>query len=478
MTDRRTENARTLASLLEASPGDAARLLDIAVVVTADPADAAAMTVARHLQRLLAHTFTDVRRNDATLNAAAEVVVGAAAPTRTDAVRVNVSQDLIKVGTSVPAVPMWEGTHPILLLLAACYASGAVLKTLFRSRLKVPGIGALSAGLAIPIRTIVGDDQSWLSTKFELTDSYLAGAGAIGNGFLYALSLLRGSGSLVIVDPDTVSDGNLNRCAWFTEADVGLPKAIRLTELAQPFFPRLKLSPKTLTLQQLGKDQVASTWLKRLIVAVDSRRTRRHLQDEVPGEVFDASTTGAIECVIHHHVQPTEGACLACIYHETPSELVRERHMAGNLGVDLVDIQQHYISRDAARRIHVRYPNVPAEEIEGQAYDSLFKELCGEGKLLSADNRQVLAPFAFVSILAGTYLAIELGRRLVLGRSSHDFNYWRISPWAAPVPELRQTRGRERKCEFCSEEALLQTARELWGSTGVCRGGGIGGNEA
>jgi ThiF family len=462
MTDHRTENARTLASLLNLSAAEAAPLLDVAIAVRADPVDSAAMAIASHLQNLLSHTVADVPLNIPRASIAAEVVIGAATPTLAAAVRVHVSPAAIQISPSAPSDVVWSHTHPVILLVAACYAAGAILRTMFGDRLRVPG-SAESIGLMIPIVDIVGSDRAWLSAEFELIDTYLAGAGAIGNGFLYALSLLRASGTLVIVDPDIVSDGNLNRCVWFTSADIKLPKAIRLSELAQPSFPVLHLIPKTKTLQQVGREQPTDTWLKRLIVAVDSRRTRRHLQHEIPGEVFDASTTGAVECVFHHHMQPTDDACLACIYHETPDELARERHMAETLGVELSDVKEHYVSPNAAGRIHARYSLVSVEELKGQAYDTLFKALCSEGKLLSIDNRQVLAPFAFVSVLAGTYLAIELGRRIVLGKAAHDFNYWRISPWAPPFVNMRDARRRRGDCEFCGQSVLLRTARGLWG---------------
>src|SRR5262249_55241787 len=163
-------------------------------------------------------------------------------------------------------------------------------------------------------------------------------AGAVGSAFLFALQHFPIFGSLAIVDPDDVSDGNLNRCVFFTETDIGKPKAVRLAQGAQPNFPKLKLVPEVTTSQALGKEKHVD-WLKRLSVGVDSRRTRRKLQGEIPGEVFDASTTGVIEGVLHHHRQPTDTACLACIYHETTDELARERHIAEALGVDLEDVK-------------------------------------------------------------------------------------------------------------------------------------------
>jgi hypothetical protein len=463
MTGHRTENARTLASLLGINTDEASQRLDVSIAVITDPTDVAATVVARYVDALLARTVADVHLNTVSPKAAAEVVIGAVAASRADAVRVHVSNSAIRVGRPATPARLGAETHPILLLLAACYASGAVLKAMFGARLQVPG-AATPVDLDIPTTVFLGQDASWLSREFELTDTYLAGAGAIGNGFLMGLSLLRVSGSLHLVDPDTVSVENLNRCVWFTAADVGLPKAVRLSELAQSGCPRLKLIPHVMTVQQLGKKIATDTWLNRLVVGVDSRRTRRHLQNEIPREVFDASTTGAVECVLHHHVQPTASACLACIYHETVDELARERHMAETLGVEMDDIVRHFVAEDAARRIHAKYPHVPVEQLEGQAYDTLFKALCSEGTLTSAQNRQVLAPFAFISTLAGALLAIEVGRRLVLGPEAHDFNYWRISPWAQPVADLKDKRGRRRNCDFCGQTALLQTAQGLWGS--------------
>ena len=46
----------------------------------------------------------------------------------------------------------------------------------------------------------------------------------------------------------------------------------------------------------------------------------------------------------------------------------------------------------------------------GKAFDSLFRELCAQQALLTPSGEQILAPFAFVSNLAGALLALELAR--------------------------------------------------------------------
>ena len=461
MTDRRTENARTLASLLKLDAAEAAQLLDITLAITYRESDHQGHFVATVLQQLLERTVTAAEVNTATTAPALEIVVGDAQPRFLPNIYLNVTSAEIHVGRNIAPTAIDPESPRIVLLLAAAYAAGMALKTALGNRLPVGGPSA-DDGLRIPLKAVVGPDPTWFSTPIDLRDTYLAGAGAVGNGFLFALQHFNVSGSIVIVDPDGVSDGNLNRCIFFTDADIDKPKAQRLAENAAPHFPNLKLPPEVRTLQELGRLKEDDRWLKRLIVGVDSRRTRRKLQGEIPREVFDASTTGIVEGVFHHHEQPTEAACLSCIYHETADELAREQHIAEVLGVTLEDVKQHHISANAAQRIHARYPDVAFDRIQGQAYDSLFKALCSERKLLGPDNRQVLAPFAFVSVLAGAYLAIEVVRRLAYAPNANAFNYWRFSPWAAPVQELKQLRTRNPNCEFCREKVLLKTAQDLW----------------
>jgi hypothetical protein len=101
------------------------------------------------------------------------------------------------------------------------------------------------------------------------------------------------------------------------------------------------------------------------------------------------------------------------------------------------------------------------EDLLGRAFDTVYKELCGVGKLKNVGGEQVLAPFSFVSVLAGAYLAIELAIR-VSRAGEPRFNYWRVSPWHSPVPVLRQTRSRDAACEFCSKPYFRQAMKDLW----------------
>jgi molybdopterin/thiamine biosynthesis adenylyltransferase len=292
---------------------------------------------------------------------------------------------------------------------------------------------------------------------------YLAGAGAIGNGFLYALRHFDVRGTLYVADPKKVTSGGLNRCLFFSPEDVDHPKASRICEIIKPHFPKLVLVPVNGTLGEARKSRGKDSLIQRLVVSVDSRRARRSLQAELPGEVFDASTTNISEVVLHFNRQPTDLACLCCIYPENERERKHEENIADAFGVSLEDVRSGYITEIVARRICNKYPECKPEDLTGRAFDTVYKELCGVGALRNSQGQQVLAPFSFVSVLAGAYLAIEFAIRLRYKNALNRFNYWRASPWHNPNLLLRQTRSRDLKCEFCSKPSLRRILQETWG---------------
>lgn len=453
--EARRENALALATALGLSVADAAHALALEIAITADPEDRGAVALARDIADLLARTVERVSISRGDGPVAAEVVIGMARPQtagRSIYVDLGAKEAVIARSRSVnqPVAPV----HPILRLVAACYASAATLYHALG--------GSLTIGVPDPLVIsfdALGIDAAALGAPVDLGDAVMAGAGAIGNGFLLAGCRLNLIGKLTVADDDLVSAGNLNRQVWFEQEDIDKPKAERLVARAQPFLTRLELVPRQCRLQDLRAD---GPWLKRLIVAVDSRRARRALQTEFPGEVFDASTTDIREVVIHHHREPAGDACLSCIYEPDTEELSREQHIADHLGVPVDAVRSERISAADAAAIVQRFPQLVAVDLVDTAYDTLFKRLCGEGELGTVAGRTVVAPFAFVSVLAGTLLALEVVRRLSSGDSARDFNYWRVSPWHPPLARRRIIRPRQPGCMFCSDPVLRRVNASLW----------------
>lgn len=452
------QNAATLAAALDLTEARAAQMLDLTVVVTVDPADATALALATDIVELLGRTVLNVTREIPANLVSAELVIGAACG-RTAAKRVFLQVDVLGayLTQEMPAsIRPCTPTHRLLCALVACYACAVLIDCAVDAELPfgLPNVFELSFAA-------LGLDLDSLDKPIELGHAYLAGAGAIGNGLLWAGRHLDLRGRLEIADDDHVDSGNLNRQVWFHEADIDAGKAEQLALHAQPFFPHLTLVPRPDRLQAL-QERSTGPWLPRLIVAVDSRRARRALQNEFPGEVFDASTTDIREVVVHYHRQPTDLACLSCIYEPDTLEFSREAHIAEHLGVSLEEVRSERVNADAAACIHARFPHLAVGNLIGLAYDSLFRTLCGEGSLKAATQREQTAPFAFVSCLAGVLLALELVRRLGHPGSECDFNYWRISAWHPPLARRRRLRARQPDCAFCSNPILRSVNTSLW----------------
>jgi hypothetical protein len=450
------ENAIALATALVVDEGEAAIALDLCILISADPADATAQHVAQEAFSLLERTVRCKSVMTPHEVVGAELIFGSV-PARTDGIRiyVDIMGDRAAIGRNVRPAGRCTEVPKILGLLVACYASSAALHHALN--------GALALGLPEPLIVEfaqLGVNLKVIAQPVDLGRAYLAGAGAIGNGLLWAARYLDIRGQLDLVDDDRVASGNLNRQIWFDTDDIGKPKVERLAAHAQPFMPFLKLVPRQSRLQDLA-EKSEGPWLGKLIVAVDSRRARRALQNEFPREVFDASTTDIREIVVHHNIQPTDVACLSCIYEPDQEELSREQHIADHLGVTLEAVRSERISTASAQIIAARFSILNAADLVGTAYDSLFKRLCAESALQTLEGKRVVAPFAFVSVLAGTILALELVRRQAIGSSEND-NYWRLSPWHPPFARRRMLRPRQTNCAFCGNAVLRKVNESMW----------------
>jgi E1 N-terminal domain len=451
------ENERMLARLLGISEDRAAEKLDRRVAITHGDGAATerfAMELAEQLERTI--HIGDAGACDL------EVVVNADAA-RSAKERLFIALDESFVSVSAAPVPPSSSNvelHGLQTVIGACYAASAVLARL------IDGIEPARKVDPFVIRFgALGANRPLLEKAVTLNDAALVGAGAVANGFLRAARHLRVAGALTVVDPKVVGSGNPNRCLYFDEGDLDSPKAARLCEKAQPDFPDLRLNSVEGTFAQLVKSRGR---VRRAIVTADSRPARRSIQKDLPLEVLDASTTDVSEVIVHSHRQPTSGACLACIYRYIPDELARARDIAAGLGVDLADVTAGTLTNDeVAQKIASRHPGLNVGALVGMAFDSLFKQLCGEQALLTPTGVQVLAPFAFVSNLAGALLALELVRFDGGDRFEDGRNYLFVSPWSPPHKYARQYREREKECEFCGQQETKTALAAVWPELGL-----------
>jgi molybdopterin/thiamine biosynthesis adenylyltransferase len=460
--DQQRENQRMLAAVLGLPDEEASARLTTPLQVTWDLSDPVTSQLGEMIVHLLVRTFGSVGKpNMPVLNARCEVIINGALPKTESAAAVFVR--INQYGCRISRNPIAEciETQPsdipkILLLLCSCYCAALAVET----AVGMPPGWVGPDGIDIDFAHLLGVPLSDLTQQVDLGNCHMAGAGAVGNAFLYALQYLPIKGRLVIIDPKNVTGGIINRCLWFTEDDIGQPKAERLASKAKGLLGQVEIDFFNGTVDDHRAE--INCEYECLIVGIDSRRGRRALQEQLPREVFDASTTGIEEVVFHHNVQLSEKACLACIYSETDAERGFEKHVAETLGVSTVEVVQGFITPAAAKRIASKYPHLDPQTIVGTAFDSLFRQLCSTQQLVTTEQRQVLAPFAFVSQLGGTILAIELFLRRQNPARSATFNYWRVSPWRNINIDMQQILLPHKNCPVCSDTAYQSVARELW----------------
>lgn len=357
---------------------------------------------------------------------------------------------LLPPGCALTCVNDTAEAPGLLLKIAACYFAGqAIARAIAPQNAHIESDFVVSAER---LGTTLGD----LAEKLNLDKAVLVGGGGVANGLLWALEEVDAHGTMEVVDPKNVSSSNLNRCLYFEDADVGQPKA---DVLAKKFkHPNLILAPFVGTFAGLSKKRS----VRRAITTIDSRAARRGVRNQFPLEIIDASTTGVTEVVTFSEKQPTESACLACVYIHIAQETEREQHIANSLGLELAEVKRQFIDAQLAAKLASIHAVLDANEIEGMAMDSLFRQLCGTGDLLDAKVEQVLAPLAFVSNLAGALLAIELLRADSGGVKKYGKNYLNLSPWSPPFSLARRHKGKQGACEFCNGKHTEELMKALW----------------
>lgn len=451
------ENLRMLASSLGIADEEASTRLDQPMQVSWKEEDSSAERLGFFVTELLSRTFRKVGTpSSPEPDSPVELIIQNAAQ-RTAGQQLHCILSghkavLGELGEREPTT-VAPSIAPVCALFVACFASALVADRTLR-------LGKSAAVLNLDLEAIIGS-ANLASAPVDVGILTVAGAGAVGNAFAYALSLLPVHGSLAVIDPKPVTEGILHRCLCFGTGDIGRPKGERLADWLRNRSSGLEVSHFNGTVEDYVLSKGAE--ISCLVSGIDSRGGRRQLQEELPLEVFDASTTGIDEVVFHHNHAHEDGACLGCIYGETQGELDFERHVAQKLHVSVVDVRTGFITPAAAGRIVARYPALQAERLVGMAYHSLFKQLCATQQLVGPEQKQVLAPFAFVSQLAGTVLALELYLRRLSRPATRAFNYWRVSPWREPNLDLRTTRSRVASCSVCSDADYHSVIRELWG---------------
>jgi len=357
-----------------------------------------------------------------------------------------------------------EAWNPVLALVTACYAAARATSVLLGN--------VISASEMLEPFSILdfkaGRTEFDWSRTVETGDVHLAGVGAVGTAFLFALAAHgEMKGAFRLIDEDCVEPRNLENYSLFGEEHLGKKK----TAEAKILLEQLDLPAHFVSVPQKLQDHVNQQTIlepgfkiEKLVSAPDRRDTRRQFQGLLPRQVWDAST-GPNDVVLHHNEFNPDLACLACIYNVVPDEDVHLRHVADVLNLPLERVRAgQQITANDAQRIRERYPQLANAELIGRAYDSVFKELCSSGQLRIEDE-VVLTPFPFASALAGILLYFDFLQSLrpESFRRYQKYNYLRLDPLQQPNPAYRLLRTARTDCPVCKKAAVRRVFDRLWG---------------
>lgn len=256
-------------------------------------------------------------------------------------------------------------------------------------------------------------------SQIDIDGTILVGFGAIGNGFIWALSNTpKTKGRLTIIDPEKIELSNLQRYCLAEEKNIDFSK-INIAE---------NLFQKTEIVLDIFEDNWAQylksfgNWKNELVcIGIDSAKDRIAIQSSLPKSILNAYTESNL-IGISRHFDFVDNTCLSCCYlpHEkvkSYSLIVAENLRIPNEELRIRDYLYHEKPVDRQLLELVAKANsVELEDLlhyEGQNINNFYSTVVCGGYLLSKSNSNgeainIEAPLAFQSAFAGILLASEL----------------------------------------------------------------------
>ena len=313
-----------------------------------------------------------------------------------------------------------ETANPFGAGAAACFAAAAVFRSVFSDVLPdLPPIQDLTVSILRPWAEDPEADATEVPDA-DLEETHIVGLGAIGNAVVWALSWCDGlAGRLHLVDGEAVDLSNLQRYVLTSDADATDKTA--KTALAERHLADSGLDavPHDQHWDRYLND-VPDRTLMRVAVGVDSPEARVAVQASLPRIVLNAWTQSG-DLGVSRHPDFLDAPCLACLYLPDGERPSYSHRVATEIGLpDQEPRIRGYIDRrkpvDPDLLSDIATANdIPTDELaryQGQPIDAFYAAfVCGGHRLRvggAGPTREIDAPLAFQSALAGVLLAAEI----------------------------------------------------------------------
>jgi molybdopterin/thiamine biosynthesis adenylyltransferase len=289
----------------------------------------------------------------------------------------------------------------------------------------------------------------------------LAGVGAIGSAFLFALIAADARGDIVLVDPDGVKDRDLVRYVLFDERHLDNSKVDVAAALVRAVG--MEADPHQAVLGTYLEEDPGRRLSAELVLSlVDSYEQRRSIARELPHRILNAATADRDLTVSRHHV--ADGyACLTCLYPTRDIDISRDAVIARDLRLDVAEVRQRLLSKrplslDDVRSIAIAQGKDSAayDEYAGDPLDSFYHRTCGTSAVEIDRAGEVFAPITFLPALAGFLVASAL-----LSESS-EHRHFRLDAFDGLRTARRRSLPIRPACELCAVPEIVSAYRAKW----------------
>jgi hypothetical protein len=379
------------------------------------------------------------------------------------------------VSPDVP-VPVRGAPNPVGAYAAACMGVAEVWKRLLQPHVWMfRGVPVVPVTAPFSFSTFTyaadgADANPDLPEQIDVARLTVVGLGAGGAAVAHTLaSTGRLHGALTFVEPDEVTETNLNRLVIADVADAAAERP--KVAIAGPLFassPGVRVEP--LPPMTFGKAtaRLGRENYRYVVAAVHSREARRELQYETPMVLWDAGATEDGEFRIWRMVLGTT-ICMHCKHPPGAAdpEQAKAAQLSALLGLDPALWLQKIRENDRFTGDEVARMTAPARDVErgfalpwpDQRYGDWEAEQCGRLKLPDADEE---VPIPFAPVMAGVLLAGEIIKEHHFAHAVLDGYYWntllgRFMPHNRP-----RRRPPGPSCAFCHDAAFVAQYRTRW----------------
>jgi len=317
---------------------------------------------------------------------------------------------------------------------AACLGAAQMFVDVFRDQMQDGDTGLLSESqshdqvirlslLSSGLIDAQSQEVGGVPSIINISGAVLVGAGAIGNGAIWALANTASvTGELVVVDPENVELSNLQRYVLSSVDDIGKAKV----DLAAQYVSSLRADMSIRAELGTWAEYVAQRpghKTDRVLVALDTAEDRVGVQSSLPRWLINAWTQPQ-NLGVSRHPEFGEKACLACLYLPVGQRKSRDVLVAEAVGAigpqELLEVRTllhdsrpvgEAFVRRTAERLRISYEAI-AEFANRELADFYTEAVCGGLTISlgasheSAQTAEV--PLPFQSTLAGILLAGEL----------------------------------------------------------------------